>query len=318
MLYRGVHQRHASVKELASINYELLRHGNSEVVVSEMVESEEFAIMRVPNLLAQASVKWCGRHLFFIHIPKTAGTSTRLALIASSGVPAIAAYSRPGEVDASKWRQLKFWPLFIGHRHIDYFPEPHRGLTVLREARSRYLSAYRQRQNNLTQPHILDPKQEEIRLTQAKHAISTPFEQWIMAKRPMTVLEYFASGHASKPRQFIKTATNSEIQRSLVRGFDRIDHAAWAHESAEIVRAISDATGDPAPKLESHNVYKKAVEHRLERIGPSALALLDELRQLDSMVEQAAIARGILRPMSSSEADGIFESTAQRLGFELS
>ena len=105
---------------------------------------------------------------------------------------------------------------------------------------------------------------------------------------------------------------------SVEAGFERIDYAAWAHDADGIVRAISDATGDPEPVVEHLNTFEKKDYHRLEPIGPLALEALQTLREQDAVAEDVAIARGLIPRLSGSEADALFESAAARLGYSLS
>jgi hypothetical protein len=317
MLYLGILQRHASERELASLNYELFRHGNIEAVVDDMVTSDEFALMRLPHLMAHATQDWCGRYLFFMHVPKTAGTSTRLALTKSAGVPAVTTYKHVGELPREKLRQLAFWPLFIGHGHVDYFPEPHRGITVLRESRSRYLSIYRQRQKQAESVHLRDPDYAERMRHVSQATIDTPFEEWVGRMKPVSSASFFTDGVPLNSDRFIRTGTTAEVTASLERGLGRIDYAAWAHDPPAIESAIARATGDPEPKLDRLNVFEHKEFHRTEPIGPQAREALAEYQRMDALAEDIAVAKGLLPRLSESEADALFETTARRLGFDL-
>jgi hypothetical protein len=328
MLYLGVLQRYPSSSERLSLEYELHRHGNVQAAVDDMITSEEFSLMRLPHLMASASTGWCGRYLFFMHVPKTAGTSVRMALTTSAGVPAITSYGHIGELPRDRLPLLSFWPLFIGHGHVDYFPEPHRGLTVFRESRSRYLSTYRQRQKRGESQHLPDPSRAQRQQLDLR---SMPFETWVTQHPPGSSSAHFAAGMSKRQgftggnqspedgraRRFVRDAPLDEVRAAVERGFERIDYAAWAHDPDAIVAAISAATGDPAPVVERHNVFEAREYHRREPIGPDARAVLDDLRRLDAIAEQVAVDRGLIPALSDSEADAIFEQTVERLGFTL-
>lgn len=317
-LYLGILQRTASPRERKALDYELLRHGDVAAVIDDMVMSEEFALMRLPHLMANASRGWCGRYLFFMHVPKTAGTSFRLALTHSAGLPAVTTYRHIGELDRTEFDRISFWPLFIGHGHIDYFPSQHRGLTVVREPRSRYLSMYRWSQNEGRGPHLMDPAVRSRIDSTSKAALQLTFGDWLRAGPRQSAASYFASGSPVQAERFVRTAPDAEVHAAVSRGAARIDHAAWAHDRDGMITAIREATGDPEPQLPELNDFKPRKENALQRIDARDLADLDDCVRRDRLLIDALVARGVLPPLAPTTADALFEATVSRLGFSLS
>jgi hypothetical protein len=282
-----------------------------------MIASEEFSLMRLPHLMSHASQNWRGRYVFFLHVPKTAGTSTRLALIKSTGVPALSMYAHRDELDAAGLVSVRFWPLFAGHRQIDAFPESHRGITILRESRSRYLSVYRQVQRASRASHLLTDKAEVGHSLRAREAIELSFNEWFFKRNWKTLAGYFVPGQSVAADRSLAAASEAVARSMLDRSFDRFDAAAWSHDEDAIVKAISLVTGDPEPILERHNEYTEPEEFRVEPIGPETLARLESFRAIDDLAFGAAADRGLVPTLSRSEADALFETTARRLGFTL-
>lgn len=273
--------------------------------------------MRLPHLMAQASRDWCGQYLFFLHVPKTAGTSFRLALTSSCGTPAVTLYRHIGEVDPSEYPRIAFWPLFIGHGHIDDFPEPHRGLTIVREPRSRYLSMYRQHQNSGRGPHLFDEEVRTRLAAVAEEALSMPFGGWLRAGLRRSSASYFSAGFKGKPERFIRTAPVNEVRDAVATGVSRIDAAAWSHDHVGMLHAITIATGDVKPQLPELNAYSQRRENTPQAITLADLTDLNECAARDQLLIDALVARGLIEPLSSSQADDLFHTTAERLGFRL-
>lgn len=316
-LYKGILHRVPSATERLSLEYEVIRHGDIAAIADDMITSEEFTIMRLPNLMANASRMWCGRYLFFMHVPKTAGTSFRMALIHSAGIPAVTTYRHIGELDPVQFSSIAFWPLFIGHTHIDYFPEPHRGLTVVREPRSRYLSMYRQQQNAGRGPHLKNPAEKARLEAQTQAALSMSFGDWLRARPRASAASFFASGFPDRGERFVRSAPAHEVRTAVTAGASRIDVAAWAHDRQGMLRAISSATGDEDPKLPELNIFKPRSENSPEMITAADRSVLDECASRDQLLINALVARGLIEPLSSSQSDDLFQATAARLGFQL-
>lgn len=316
-LYRGILQRVPSSAERRSLAYEVFRHGDIGAVADDMITSQEFTIMRLPHLMAQASKRWCGRQVFFLHIPKTAGTSMRLALTNSCGVPAVTIYRHIGEIDRKELHLVPFWPLFIGHAHIDFFPESHRGLTVVREPRSRFLSMYRQAQSEGRGPHLADSRVQMRQQRISRQALSMPFGQWLRAGFRPGAASWFTAGFSSHSEKFVRTAQPDKVRRAVEAGVARIDAAAWSHDRTGMLRAITRMTGDASPELPHENVFSPRPEISAQTITSEDLAYLDECAARDQLLIDALVARGLVEPLSSSQADDLFHTTATRLGFRL-
>jgi len=316
-LYRGILQRVPSAAERRSLAYQVFRHGDIGAVSNDMITSDEFAIMRLPHLMAQASRQWCGKQVFFLHVPKTAGTSMRLALTSSCGVPALTIYRHIGEIDRAELHLVRFWPLFIGHAHIDFFPRQHRGLTVVREPRSRYLSMYRQAQNEGRGPHLVDPEKRMRQQRISGRALSMPFGQWLRAGFTPSAASWFTEGFNSHPEKFVRAARPAEVRRAVASGVARIDAAAWSHDQVGMRTAITRMTGDEAPELHHENAFSPRPETSAQVISSPDLAYLDECAARDQVLIDALVARGLIEPLNSSQADDLFHATAKRLGFQL-
>ena len=317
-LYRGILGREPQSSECRALDAQLVLRGNLEEVVREMVRSREFEIMVAPQVMASASVDWCGAYLGFVHIPKTAGTSTRLALIEAAGVPAIELYGRRGSVPRDQVRKLSFWPLFAGHASVEFFPDSHDLLTVFREPRARLLSSYRQRQRDLGVVHLQDAEAMARKWENVRRARTTPFVKW-MEKRSYQLQADYLVGRSvdyNSDHRHSAPAALDYSTSALDQGLQRLLGAGWGHDPGSIESMIEHATSRKV-SLPKVNVFEPGANHSEDSIDRTALSALDRAVEPDRVLLAQAASRGLIEPLSSSEADAIFEETAQRLQFRL-
>jgi len=321
-LVRGILRREPSERERRFIAARILALGDLEAVVHDMVSSREFEIMIAPQIIGNASVNWCGRHLGFVHIPKTAGTSSRLALIESAGMPAIEMYDRLGAVPRERVRTMTFWPLIVGHANISDFPPTHSLLTVFREPRARLLSLYRQRQNNTKVAHLHTPASAPHKMENARRATENSFITWLRTTRLKMQADYITgidpAGNASHndlpaeshPRE------DGDFRSAVETALDRMNWISWAHQPTNIEKMIATATGRPAA-LPRANIYEPNDHSKPQYLDAAGRQELWDLTAPDRFLIEAACGRGLIPELSPSEADALFEESAKRLGFHL-
>jgi len=323
-LYRVILQRRPELLEQGLTAASFQFPGQFESRVSDMLHSEEFQIAVLPRLVADASKNWTGKRVFFLHVPKTAGTSVRLALIKSVGTPAFEFYNRSPSIDQIL-RELEnnFWPLWVGHQNISSFPSDMNGLTIFRESRSRVLSTYRQRSRMalMENPHILDSEKLEKKKSQARATISKPFGTWLNTSMRMRILGYFipseeGTTYRSKEfKSYINEISESGLEQILNESLSRFTHAAWSHDEPAILRAISEVSGRESTELPRENVYPNLKGYPPQVLDSEAISSLNTIREKESVLYKVAHEHGLVPLLSKSEADDLFEITAKRLGF---
>ena len=314
-IYRGLLQRSASARVLAAKEIAIWSQGGPAAELDRVLHSHEFTVMVLPDLVAQASADWCGRHIFFLHVPKTAGTAFRLALTEAAGVPAIMTYPRRGTSLPEAMRRLPFWPLFAGHAHVDDFPSPHRGVTTLREPRSRLLSWFRQQQRDPRiglHAHLIHDL--DSRLAEWRSVLSMSFERWLKEKGRPQMLS-FAAGTPWHEGQPWIPGDPASVRASLQQGLSRFDAAAWSHDPFGLQAAVTLVTGREHVNLDVANEFREHDHSKPVSISPEARMLLQELARADQPLFDIAHDLVGLPRLDGDEADRIFESTARRLGF---
>ncbi len=323
-LYRVILQRRPPLDEqtFTALSFQLPSQFESRV--SDMLHSEEFKIMALPGLVAEATHNWTGKRVFFLHVPKTAGTSVRMALIKSVGTPAFEFYNRlPSVEDSMRNLENNFWPLWVGHQNISSFPQGLEGITIFRETRSRVLSAYRQRSRAalVESPHILNSKILEKKNSQARATISKPFGTWLKTSMGLGVLGYFippeeGTQYRSKEfKSYISEISEPRLETILNESLSRFTHAAWSHNEPAILRAISGISGSEIDALPRENVYPNLEGYPPQILDSETLAKLSAVQEKEAALYKVAHEQGLIPLLSKSEADDLFEITAKRLGF---
>ncbi len=324
VLYRVILQRRPERSEQGLTAVDFHFPGQFESRVSDMLHSEEFKIMALPGLVAEATHNWTGKRVFFLHVPKTAGTSVRMALIKSVGTPAFEFYNRnPSMEQDLRSLENNFWPLWVGHQNISYFPHDLDGITVFRESRSRVLSTYRQRSRMalMENRHILDPERLEKKIIQARETLSKPFGTWFKASMGLSVLGYFippeeGTQYRSKEfRSYINKISEPKLETILNESLSRFTHAAWSHDEPAILRAISGISGSEIDALPRENVYPDLEGYPPQILDSETLAELSAVQEKEAALYKVAHEQGLIPLLSKSEADDLFEITAKRLGF---
>lgn len=108
------------------------------------------------------------------------------------------------------------------------------------------------------------------------------------------------------------------LDRALKENMKRFDAAAWLHDEAGLIEAISRVCGTSVTSLPRENTFEsKDYEYPTFRLTRDDHAILNSIAEADSRVFKAAVHRGLIYPMARSEADALFEHAAARLGFIL-
>lgn len=316
-IYHGLLRRSASARVLAAKEIAIWTQGGLAKELHRVLLCDEFKVMVLPDLVAQSASAWSGRYVFFLHVPKTAGTAFRLALTEAVGIPAIMAYDRIDMIRPEDFRGLHFWPLLAGHGHVDDFPSSHRGVTTLREPRSRLLSLYRMAQRNpLKGPHGRFVNNPTDRSALWHEAISIPFESWLR-KRARPQYPYFAAGLKIDEDFGAHPVGSTAVQSALKAGLARFDACAWMHDADGLRLALSTVTGRQCASLGMANEFRDSRYSQRVTISREVRSLLDQFAQADRGFFALAEDLLGLPNLADSEADRLFESTASRLGFAL-
>ena len=325
-LYRVILQRRAELLEqdLTAVSFQF--PGQFESRVSDMLHSEEFQIAALPRLVADATKNWTGKRVFFLHIPKTAGTAIRMALVRSLRIPPYELYTNNTSlIEALEFTHNDFWPLYYGHENIAFFPEGYSGITIFRESRSRALSLYRQKCRAAVIDNPLDINQvafQEMRKIALK-LLSTPFGEWLNVPSQLSSIEYFIpskqfgrnSYESNEFQSHILSLSSKEIEKFLNESLARFTHAAWVHDETAILKAISEISGGEIAELPRENVFPNLKEYPTQILDKAAIIKLNAFQEKEAILHKVAHEHGLVPLLSKSEADDLFEITAKRLGF---
>ena len=320
-LLRGVLGREPSESEVQGITAELVRHGDTAAVVRDLIWSEEFAQQVVGQLVAHAVKKPVERNVFFMHIPKTAGSSVRVALAHAMGIPAMQAYPRWVRLDRS---HVGFWPLWAGHLNIASFPASHRGFSVLREPRARVLSAFRQQQKRqfLGVERLELPAQADA-LSRARPNASTVTEEINRRGTRMTAFflpnqEWAKNSSFIPQKKDIDLLSEAERRERFRQVLPRFESIVWAHDEPGILAGIEKVTGVRLDTLPRENIFQsRPWPHEQVNLSSEDMAALAQVNREESWLIDEVARAGHLEPLDPKLADSIFEQTASRLGFTL-
>ena len=328
-LYRGVLRREPAPVEIDNLINALSNAGSVEHALKDMLSSHEFGVMVLPDVVNSYVTRALDNPVFFLHIPKTAGTSFRLALTETIGVPAFQLYVHSTWQGFARDATMRFWPLWAGHAGVSAFPETHRGITVFRETRSRILSAFRQQQREFQAGDPNGPTNARFaqfnvdRLT--RPTVKDGFSRWVSSYR--SVVQWFIDTPSTEgaplwdgrpTAKFLQSLSPSDVRVSLTRSLSRFDAAAWVHDSDDINRAISRVTNvDSVAPLGHENQFRPAPYAEIVRLTSEDLAYLKSHTLNDHILFEIAVERGLIPPLDKDFADAEFERTAQRLGFVL-
>jgi len=325
-LYRVILGRRAAEVEkyITATKFHLPSH--FEAQISDMLHSHEFKVMKLPGLIAESTQSWSGNQVFFLHIPKTAGTSVRVALIDTVGVPAFELYGRDQQMrNIVRQTERHYWPLVVGHENISFFPKNYSGITIFRESRSRVLSLNRQLSrfavaDNL---HAITPEQIKRKTEKAQKILDAPFTEWLNVDLFRHALEFLIPSHkfgmdalrSKEFRDYVNSLNSNEIEKLLNESISRFTHAAWSHDETAILNAISGVSGREITELPRENVYPNLDGYTPKILDKDALAKLNAIQEKEAVVFRIAHEHGLIPLLSKSEADDLFEITAKRLGF---
>ena len=317
-LFRAVLSREPSPKEKYQLRSQLLVHGDLEAISRDLLLSEEFTVQILPQLVARSASAYGGKKVFFLHVPKTAGTSVRRALAKAIGLPSINFYSGHHVPPDGAF----FWPYLAGHVSAGAIPESHIGFTVFREPRSRLLSWYRQYEFSRTGAKPFIPLESRQILTKPARE---PWQVFVGQGLPHWFYRDsvgFRNPQATTPEHMWqenrKVLAKMDAKQRLVGlklGLSHISRAAWTHDSPALVEAIGDVSGARIDELPRENLAETHGE-----LTPISLSQRDqEALQIgarrDQEVIDIAVDQGLIPALDPDEADAIFERTLKRLEY---
>ena len=324
--FRAILRREPSDKEVTVLRLSLLAGPDAHFhFLRTMIDSEEFKKQILPGLVSETT-HLLANPVFFLHIPKTGGTSMRELIGELLGVPSINLYKAWSSPSKEGHR---FWPYWAGHAQVSCFPPEHKGITFFRDTKSRLLSQYRQQMTftgGTKRTHGWNYPNAADRRVREKKAV--PFSIWIesfYATGRGSVDVYLAenkslSGLRRTPnevQQLFRT-DESDLKSLLKSGLSRFTSAAWIHKEADVRDAIKAVTGQEVASLPRKNTYKaKSLAAPKVPLTAADLKILDYLEKRDDLAFEIAEDLGLVNRLPREEREKLFEKSAKRLDFEL-
>jgi hypothetical protein len=236
--------------------------------------------------------------LFFLHLPKTGGSSLTSALAKKFASWEIFPW-RHSRLDLFNEKDLLPFRFFHGHfaiSDLDYVPKPVRSVTLLREPRSRIVSLYNYWQSFRTD--VLS-KHEPHHAWVAK---SVGLRGFLMLANPylrVTIDNAIVQAYLPYPlrgRHDALTASPETIIDDALATLDRLSVFGVLERFDDSIKAIGGELGSPlalpATKVRSFDSLHMSDRHEpIERQlpTPEVEALLDELTELDRPFYERAV-----------------------------
>lgn len=314
--YRAILRREPTSAEVYRKELRSLGPGGRFNLLRDMVNSDEFRLQILPGLVVASTKFTSTSPVFFLHVPKTGGTSVRLALSDALGIPPLNIYGAWPTPDQHKHA---FWPLWAGHAQINFFPDSHQGFTVFREPRSQILSGYRQKQFLASggRKHGWD---YPIKRRQGQ---DIGFDHWLQSSG------YYFQWFIPHPDRSVRRWSPEEVKRmsdepeqdlrkQISAALARFKSAAWLHEEKSVLDAIQQVAGRAPERLPFENPASgKGLDLSPVNVSGKALARINLLANLNRIVIEQAVNRGLIPELNEAEADRQFHKTAAKLKFNL-
>ena len=139
-LYRGILRRNSTISEIKQRSTVLQINPKLDAHIEDMIKSSEFSTSVLPYLIAKKYRAQKDQKVFFLHVPKTAGTSIRIALTEILGIASLNLYFNSMNVKKHEFEHMHFWPYWAGHANISIFPKDFIGFTTFRDTKSRLIT----------------------------------------------------------------------------------------------------------------------------------------------------------------------------------
>jgi len=320
--YRAILRREPTKREVSEMKVKLLTGTQARFhLLRDMVDSDEFRVHILPGLVVQQT-QLSSEPVFFLHIPKTGGTSMRELIGDALGVPSINIYDgwlRPSVGHG-------YWPYWAGHAQVSFFPESHKGITFFRDTKSRTLSRYRQLEKGISNGQIHGWSYPRSRGKRKKEIM--PFSVWLdfIEDNGIRSLEYYLAENkkvvtpemAPKESREFRNLDIAERRIQLESGMSRFSCAAWIHKENDVRMAISRVVGKPVDSLPRHNTFEsKDFSYSDIVLTESDLKTLKLLEERDELVFKIAADLGLIQLLPRDENESLFEKTVSRLKFKL-
>lgn len=319
--YRAILRREPTKSEVSKMKLSFLAGPEAGFhILRDMVESEEFKVQMLPGLIVQQT-DFNSQPVFFLHIPKTGGTSMRELIGASLGVPSINIY----KAWSSPSRGHGYWPYWAGHAQVSFFPETHLGITFFRDTKSRMLSLYRQQQGQLNgqSRHGWSFPNSIVKMREIP-----PFSEWVQRQEESghRSLEYYLAENKNvfgpeRDRNQARELRNADLfERKLLleSGLSRITAAAWIHKESDVRRAITSVVGKEVDTLPRNNTFEsKNFAVSIDPLSSSDLETLKSIEEREALAFKIAADLGLIQLLPDDEKQHLFEKTVSRLQFKL-
>jgi hypothetical protein len=329
------------MKEILGFQLHYAKKHDLQSSISTFMYSRESLLMVVPDLVRASAEDYAGQKVFYLHVPKTGGTSVRIALADAMGIPSFNIYPHSSHSLPSNLQSMDFWPYWAGHANIGLFPDTHKGFTTFRESRSRILSMFRQQQRSAsigTNPHIITEEAIRKQKFKKQEMKNLDFNSWIKTRRADTCLGFYIDnptvaqsrkvdrgpldgkirlGSMSDWKEQVFAMPDREIKKELRKSLPRIVSASWIHQSRSTEEAIQRISGRSDVQLSRNNEFTKTDFFKIEDINAESMQILEDIRKKDTILFSMATDLGVLIDKLDMDEDAIFHQSVANLGYEI-
>ena len=175
---------------------------------------------------------------FFMHIPKTGGTSVIHHLNQHSDWPWL---------QTEDQTSLGTWPLVAGHLHWSYFPSNSKGFTIFRDPLQRLISHWQfstsfsqHFQGKENQPNLLNFTFTNFLAGRVERAFFNSQMSWFFTNKPTAHLD-----HENIPHH--------ELEKNFTDFYSSFGHISCIEDSESINQSLKFATGKDTPLVTTKN-----------------------------------------------------------------
>jgi hypothetical protein len=219
---------------------------------------------------------------FFLHIPKSGGTSVIHHLNQHSDL-------FWHQHDSKDKAPLHLWPLLTGHFHWTLFPSDSRGFTILRDPLERLISAWRF-QTSYSQYLFRKSDQRSLLNLNLTDFLNDVLQDEKATDR--TLLSWFFTDEPLQKQVFTETPHHM-LEKNFNNFYANFEHIACIEDAHSVTQALTFATGNAAPLATTRNQTNRE-NSEIHSLSKAEYDRLFELTSFDYRFLNQLFEKGII------------------------